>query len=80
MENAKDDIREQIAQELSHTPFACSSFTALSGGVSNFVYRGALSSATANTIVVKHTKDYLASNVNFKLDAARCVRCHSITG
>ncbi|KAJ5139231.1 uncharacterized protein N7515_004079 [Penicillium bovifimosum] len=71
MEN-ENDIREQIAKSLSHTPFECSSLTALSGGVSNFVYRGALSSATASTVVVKHTKDYLASNVNFRLDAARC--------
>ncbi|KAJ5545400.1 hypothetical protein N7461_007704 [Penicillium sp. DV-2018c] len=71
MENSEDETREQIAKSLSDTPYACSSFSALSGGVSNFVYRGVLS-GTASTIVVKHTKSYLASNVNFKLDAARC--------
>ncbi|KAJ5782225.1 hypothetical protein N7457_003999, partial [Penicillium paradoxum] len=65
-----DEIQDQISQELLHTPFACSSISALSGGTANFVYRGILSS-TASSIIIKHTKDYLASNPNFKLAATR---------
>lgn len=73
----KDEIRDQIAQQLSQTRFACSSLTRLSGGTANFVYRG--TPATPDSIIIKHTKDYVASNQDFKLDAKRCVSslsCH----
>lgn len=70
----KDEIRDQIAQELSKTPFACSSLSRLSGGNANFVYRGNPSSSP-DSIVIKHSKDYVASNPNFKLDAKRSVSC-----
>ncbi|KAJ5666059.1 uncharacterized protein N7477_008507 [Penicillium maclennaniae] len=66
----KDEIRDQIAQQLSQTPFACSSLTRLSGGTANFVYRGTPSAR--DSIVIKHTKNYVASNQDFKLDAKRC--------
>ncbi|KAJ5149831.1 hypothetical protein N7448_001409 [Penicillium atrosanguineum] len=66
----KDEIRDQITQQLSQTPFACSSLTRLSGGTANFVYRGTPSSP--DSIIIKHTKDYVASNQDFKLDAKRC--------
>ena len=70
----KDEIRDQIAQQLSQTPFACSSLSRLSGGNANFVYRGNPSSSPGS-IIIKHSKDYAASNPNFKLDAQRCVSC-----
>ncbi|KAJ6109936.1 hypothetical protein N7486_002171 [Penicillium sp. IBT 16267x] len=67
----KDEIRDQIAQELSQTPFACSSLTRLSGGTANFVYRGTPVSSP-DSIIIKHTKGYVASNLDFKLDPKRC--------
>ncbi|KAJ5986641.1 hypothetical protein N7451_011006 [Penicillium sp. IBT 35674x] len=69
--NEKDEVRDQIAQELSQTPFACSSLTRLSGGTANFVYRGTPAS-TPDSIIIKHTKSYVASNLSFKLDPKRC--------
>lgn len=71
----RDETRDIIAQQLSPTPFACSSLTRLSGGTANFVYRGTLSS-TGQSVVIKHTKDHSASNPDFKIDVTRCVsRC-----
>ncbi|KAI2701938.1 hypothetical protein CBS147332_7714 [Penicillium roqueforti] len=67
----EDQTRDEIAQQLSLTPFACSSLTRLSGGTANFVYRGRLSS-TGQSIVIKHTKDHSASNPDFKIDVKRC--------
>ena len=68
----KDETRDEIAQHLSPTPFACSSLTRLSGGTANFVYRGVLAS-TGQSIIIKHTKDHSASNPDFKIDVTRCV-------
>ncbi|KAJ5933560.1 hypothetical protein N7454_005889 [Penicillium verhagenii] len=67
----KDEIRDQIAKELSQTPFECISLTRLSGGTANFVYRGVLTSS-GDSIIIKHSKDYVASNPNFKIDITRC--------
>jgi hypothetical protein len=72
----KDEIRDAIVQQLSQTPFACSSLTRLSGGTANFVYRGTPS--TPDSIIIKHTKDYVASNQDFKLDAKRCVSLYNV--
>lgn len=69
-----DPTRDKIAQQLSPTPFACSSLTRLSGGTANFVYRGTLSS-TGQSVVIKHTKDHSASNPEFQIDVTRCVSC-----
>ncbi|KAJ5752205.1 hypothetical protein N7520_009122 [Penicillium odoratum] len=71
MAEEKDDVRDQIAKELSQTPFACPSLTRLSGGTANFVYRGTPASSP-DSIIIKHTKDHVASNPNFKLDTKRC--------
>ncbi|KAJ5486956.1 hypothetical protein N7530_001256 [Penicillium desertorum] len=67
----QDETRDEIAQQLSPTPFACSSLTRLSGGTANFVYRGVLAS-TGQSIIIKHTKDHSASNPDFKIDVTRC--------
>ncbi|KAG0159571.1 hypothetical protein PDIDSM_7093 [Penicillium digitatum] len=69
--NEPDQTRDVIEQQLSPTPFACSSLTRLSGGTANYVYRGTLSS-TGQTIIIKHTKDHSASNPDFKIDVTRC--------
>lgn len=69
----KDDIRDQIARQLSQTSFNCSSLVRLSGGTANFVYRGTPFSSLADSIIIKHGEDYLASNPAFKLDTERCV-------
>ncbi|KAJ6141587.1 hypothetical protein N7470_009977 [Penicillium chermesinum] len=68
----KDAVREEVQQLLAKTPFACSSLSRLSGGTANFVYRGQPDSGKPNSIIIKHTKNYLASNSSFQLDAARC--------
>ncbi|KAL3469765.1 kinase-like domain-containing protein [Aspergillus californicus] len=73
---ADPEIKAAVANELSSTPFACTELTQLSGGTANFVYRGVLSQPLADgttTVIVKHTKDYVASNRAFKLDAKRCL-------
>lgn len=74
-DSEKDDCHDQIFQLLQQTSFPCSSLKKLSGGTANFVYRGTLS-VTAESIIVKHTKDHSASNPNFKIDSNRCVSTH----
>ncbi|KAJ5325274.1 hypothetical protein MYU51_020841 [Penicillium brevicompactum] len=66
-----DEVHDEIKEELSQTEFACPSLSRLSGGTANFVYRGKLAS-TGESIVIKHAKDYLASNKSFNLDITRC--------
>lgn len=72
---------DSILSELSTTPYACSSVERLSGGTTNFVFRGTLCRPLpdgAATVVIKHTEDYLASNRDFILSAERCLIEESI--
>jgi hypothetical protein len=73
----KDQLVVQLVQELSHTPYACSSLTQLSGGTANFLFRGILAHPLPDgtqTVVVKHSKEFVAANRNFSLEVSRCVR------
>ncbi|KAJ5281117.1 Aminoglycoside phosphotransferase [Penicillium angulare] len=65
-----DTVQDFVAEQLAQTPYACSSLTRLSGGTANFIYRGTLNT-TQESIIIKHSKDYVASNPNFKLDTER---------
>jgi len=72
----KEQFGIQISQQLSQTTYACSSLTVLSGGTANFLFRGILAQPLQNgtkTVVIKHSKEYVAANRNFKLDVSRCV-------
>lgn len=77
MANLSEDIATKVQESLKDGPYACSSLEKLSGGTSNFVFRGylrlPLEDGTA-TVVVKHTEPYVALNPAFKLASARCVR------
>jgi hypothetical protein len=85
----KNLLSARILQQLSETPYACSSLTLLSGGSANFVFRGVLAlslssqgrktAATIETIIVKHFTDFLAVNRDFKLDVSRSVAINSPT-
>ncbi|KAI9924545.1 hypothetical protein ASPWEDRAFT_28307 [Aspergillus wentii DTO 134E9] len=73
---SSNNISTEISQEISQTPYACSSLTHLSGGTANFVYRGILTHPLQDgttTVIIKHGKDYIASNQDFKLPTERCV-------
>ncbi|EAW08017.1 uncharacterized protein ACLA_027390 [Aspergillus clavatus NRRL 1] len=75
-EAADQDILALVSQEVSQTPYACSTLTQLSGGTANFVYRGILSRPLEDgtkTIIIKHGEAYAASNRDFKLPTERCV-------
>lgn len=78
----RDEVRDEVEQQLAQASFGCSSLSRLSGGTANFVYRGTPLSGSPKSIIIKHTKDYLSSNASFKLDAERCVsvcqRCEKI--
>ncbi|KAJ5885502.1 hypothetical protein N7495_010012 [Penicillium taxi] len=69
-----DVVGDLIAQELSHTPFACSSLRRLFGGTANFVYEGILAS-TEESVLIKHTTNYLASSPDsgFNIDPVRSI-------
>lgn len=76
----EDAILSGVLQELSVTPYACSSLTKLTGGTANFVYRGALTQplvaqdgSTAGTVIIKHSTNFVAVNRDFPLDVMRCV-------
>lgn len=72
----QDEVRKEVEQQLAQTSFRCSSLSQLSGGTANFVYRGIPLSRNPESIIIKHTKNYLSSNASFKLDAERCVSVH----
>jgi hypothetical protein len=69
----QDQVRDEVEQQLAQTSFQCSSLSRLSGGTANFVYRGTPLNGNPESIIIKHTKNYLSSNASFKLDAERCV-------
>lgn len=71
-----DEITLKVQESLQNTPFACSKLEKLSGGTANFVYRGNLKTKLddgSETVVIKHTEGFSASNFNFKLVEDRCV-------
>lgn len=68
-----DPFAETIQTALSETPYASSKLTRLSGGSANFTYRGHLLDRPDDTIIVKHSEDYLAQNPEWKLDIGRAV-------
>lgn len=70
------EISTKVQESLEGTPFACSKLEKLSGGTANFVYRGTLKAKLGDgeeTVVIKHTEGYVASNPGFKLTDRRCV-------
>ncbi|OKL63122.1 hypothetical protein UA08_01252 [Talaromyces atroroseus] len=74
-EEEKDQLALELTRELSHTPYVCSSLTHLSGGTANFLFRGILACPLddgAQTVVVKHSKEFVAANRNFALEVSRC--------
>ncbi|KAK4160448.1 kinase-like domain-containing protein [Cladorrhinum sp. PSN259] len=79
-------ISASILQELSETPYACSSLTQLTGGTANFVYRGNLARpfpandglTIAKTVIIKHSTAFAAINPDFPLDITRCTIEQSI--
>lgn len=69
-------ISLKIKNELAETSYACSSLEPLSGGTANFLFRGylvGLSPSRSQTIIVKHTKEFVSVNRDFQLDVSRCV-------
>jgi hypothetical protein len=82
-----DEITAQILQQLSKTPYACSSLTRLTNGTTNFVFRGTLTrplplcprdgleegTSTAKTVIVKHSTDFAAVNKDLAINISRCV-------
>ncbi|KAA8647484.1 hypothetical protein EYZ11_004400 [Aspergillus tanneri] len=72
-----DDLAElpEILRKLS---YACGQLERLSGGTANFVYRGTLQSDETTSVIVKHTKNYVASNRTFQIPAERCLIEESI--
>lgn len=85
----EDALVQQLLLRLSQTRYACSSLVKLSGGTTNFLYRGMLlqpldsqdssQTAIAKTVVVKHSKDFVPGNIDFSLDITRCVSMHLIS-
>jgi hypothetical protein len=72
----KERLGFSIVDQLAQTPYACTSLEVLSGGTANFLFRGSLIQSLPdgrNTIVVKHFKEFVSANRNFKLDISRCV-------
>ncbi|KAF2114307.1 kinase-like domain-containing protein [Lophiotrema nucula] len=76
----KDAIADQTLKFLSKTPYACSTLTPLSGGTTNFVYRGSLASPSpahakhgslVTTVIIKRATDFVSANQDFKLDPSR---------
>ena len=72
----KDQFGIEIAQELSQTRYTCSELTLLGGGTANFLFRGILAQPLQDgtkTVVIKHSKEYVAVNRHFEMNVSRCV-------
>lgn len=97
-EEEEHAFTRQILDQLAQTPYACSALTKLSGGTANFLYRGTLlkplegdaDTKAAQTVVIKRSTNYVATNRDFPLDITRCIFeesmlhalagfCHTIT-
>lgn len=82
-----NEIVVKILQELSATPYSCSSLTQLTSGTTNFVFRGTLTSPVSlcddikegieapisSTVIIKYSTGFAAVNKDFPIDASRCV-------
>ncbi|OKL62910.1 hypothetical protein UA08_01198 [Talaromyces atroroseus] len=82
------DIESSVIAQLASTDYVCSTITRLNGGTANFVYRGFPNNndghlsqkdgqpdskiGSKGAIIIKHTKNFVALNRDFKLDAERC--------
>lgn len=88
-----NEIVVKILQDLSATPYSCSSLTQLTSGTTNFVFRGTLTSPVSlhgdtkegidapisSTVIIKYSTGFAAVNKDFPIDASRCVNtCFSI--
>lgn len=77
----KEELFAQLLQDLSQTPYACSSLAQLSGGTANFVFRGILAqpissqdgTGASKTVIIKHSMEFVSGNRNFLLDVSRSV-------
>jgi hypothetical protein len=73
-----DQLCIKIEKELSQTRYSCLSLSPLSGGSANFLFRGTLSQPLedgSQTVIIKHSKEFVSVNRNFHLDVSRCVSC-----
>ena len=76
-----DKFSEEVLQELSTTPYACSSLKKLSGGSANFIFKAVLTNPLPDgttEVAVKHGEDYVASMPDFQIPTTRCV-CPSLS-
>ncbi|EHK20791.1 uncharacterized protein TRIVIDRAFT_83490 [Trichoderma virens Gv29-8] len=70
-----EQIEEVVRRELEGTEYAVSSFTPLSGGTANFIYRAKLQQRLpdgVSEVVLKHGEAYVAQHPDFKLKMVRC--------
>ncbi|KAK3900275.1 kinase-like domain-containing protein [Staphylotrichum tortipilum] len=76
LDGVSSGVADEILAELGKTKYACKSLDILSGGNANYVFKGALKEPLpdgAGTVVVKHTKPYLASVTSYQLPPERGV-------
>jgi len=75
-DEASSRVADDTLKELAETQYACSRLDVLSGGTANYVFKGALKKPLpdgAETVIVKHTKPYLASATFYQLPPDRGV-------
>lgn len=72
----KMTIASEVQDQLSGTPYACTSLAIVNGGTANFLFRGNLARPLPDgekTVVLKHSRAYVSANRDFALDISRCV-------
>lgn len=73
---SEDAIAAKVLEDLKDGPHACSSLTRLSGGNTNFIYRGILQCPLpdkTSTIIIKHAESHIAKIPSWEFDVARSV-------
>ena len=83
LQKAKEGpLPSKLLERLSQTRYACSSLTQLSGGSTNYVYRGTLSNpltpkegetAPVETVIIKYSTGFLYVSRDFAIDLTRSV-------
>ncbi|KAJ5290962.1 hypothetical protein N7478_000213 [Penicillium angulare] len=69
-------LKEELIENLSQTPYACSKLEQVAGGMMNFTFRGQLVDALfdgSKTVIIKHGEDYGSEAADIFIPTSRCV-------
>ncbi|KPM46485.1 hypothetical protein AK830_g105 [Neonectria ditissima] len=70
------ELDAKLLQDLSQTSYACSTLETVTGGLTNFTFRGRLVHPLpdgSQTVIIKHGEEYGSGFADFRVPTSRCV-------